>query len=116
MTKHSRERAQQRYNIELSKADECNIINILRSGRGIPLDTDTKEEDLSFAYVKYNNIPLKVLYSQTENRGVRSIITVYPFNVEEYNEAQEQFFQEQIKIAIKFLERNGYTVTKNNVR
>lgn len=112
MTNHSRERAQQRYNLELSQADETNIMNILRSGRGIPLNNETKSDDKKFAYVTYKNIPMKVLYAWSRIKGVKSIVTAYPFDVEEYNRVQQETFDDQIKMAIKFLQKNNYIVYK----
>ena len=114
MSFHSRERAQERYNIELSPSDEVNIINILRSGRGIPLSTDSKSPNRKFAYVLYKNIPLKVLYEVSNNKGVKNIITTYPFDVDEYNKVQQEAFDNYIDMAIKFLQKNKYIVYKRN--
>ena len=112
MSKHSRERASQRYNIELSYADEKNIIEALKQGRGIPLDIDSGEKNKKFAYVVYKNIPLKVLYERSNAKGIKNIITIYPFDTEEYNEVQRQIFDGHIGMAIKFLKANGYIVYK----
>lgn len=110
MSKHSRERASQRYNVELSYADEKNIIEQLRQGRGLPLNIDSGENNKKFAYVVYKNIPLKVLYERSNAKGIKSIITIYPFDCEEYNEVQRQIFDTHIEMAIKFLKANGYIV------
>ena len=78
MSKHSRERASQRYNLNLSYADEKNIIEQLKQGKGIPLNIDSGEKNKKFAYVVFNNIPLKVLYERSNAKGIKNIITIYP--------------------------------------
>lgn len=115
MTKHSRERALERYNIKLSKQDEIAIIDKIRLNLHIPLNLPTKESNMKFAYIVHNNIPLKVLYSRS-NKGVKEIITVYPFDADEYNEVMQDDFKNKIDLAIKFLKKNKYIVYKRNVK
>lgn len=115
MTAHARERATQRYNIELSFDDERKIIHKLRRGECIHLKTDAYQEGMYFAYVIHNNIPLKVLYKESENKGkINKIITVYPFDTEEYNEAEARRFKDKVQMAIDFLKANDYVVTRRN--
>lgn len=109
MTKHSRERALERYNIQLSKADEIAIIDKIKTNLHTPLDIPAKEENMKFAYIVHNNIPLKVLYLRS-NKGVKEIITVYPFDVDEYNKVMQEEFNKKIEAAIKFLKKNKYIV------
>ena len=112
MGKHAQERTKQRHNIDLSFSDERNILYKLRTGKGLPLNTEC-EEGLEFAYVVHRNIPLKVLYCLSEDRKVPyKIITVYPFNVDEYNEVNENDCKNSILRAIEFLKENGYIVYK----
>ena len=85
MSKHSRQRARERYNIELSKIDEQNIITLLRENKFTHLYKSEVEPKRHFAYVIYNNIPIKVLYERSNRGGVKTIVTVYPFDVDEYN-------------------------------
>lgn len=110
MSKHSRERASQRYNLNLSYADEKNIIEQLKQGKGIPLNIDSGEKNKKFAYVVFNNIPLKVLYERSNAKGIKNIITIYPFDCDEYNEVHRQVFDTQIEMAVNFLKTNGYIV------
>lgn len=112
MSRHARERAQQRYNIDLSKTDEKNILFLLNTGRGIPLDQESKDPLREFAYVHYNNIPLKILYEKDERDVVKAIVTTYPFDVDEFNTVNKNKFESQIEMAIKFLKKNNYIVYK----
>lgn len=114
MSKHSRERALQRYNIQLSKSDEQDILEKIRNNQIISLGASEKDKKKIFAYVEHNHIPLKVLYERT-NKGPKSIITVYPFDVDEYNELTKENFQRKINNAIAFLKKNKYIVYKRNV-
>lgn len=113
MSKHSRERAYERYNIELSKKAEKDIMQIIKNNEHTilyPSEQDPKHK--KFCYITYKNKPLKVLYKRTNKGGVSQIITVYPFDVEEYNNAKEQEQIEKINGAIKLLKDNGYIVYK----
>lgn len=110
MGKHSLERIQERYNLDLGYSDEANIISLLKQGKGIPLDIDTGDKKKKFAYVLYKNIPLKVLYEKSCGKGIKSIITTYPLDVDEYNEVHKQSFDTLIDAAIKFLKKSGYIV------
>lgn len=113
MGKHSIERVRQRYNMELSYRDEMNIKNMIKNGRVFPLEQRPDNENMYFAYALYKNIPLKILYSTWEDTGkVRGIVTTYPFDVDEYNELTGKEIEDHIMIAKKFLEANGYEVTK----
>lgn len=113
MGKHSIERAQQRYNMELSYRDEMNIKNMIRNGRTLPLEQPANNENMHFAYVLYKNIPLKVLYSTWEDTGkVRGIVTTYPFDADEYNEITGKEIEDKIDIAKKFLKAHNYVVYK----
>lgn len=111
MGKHSLERIQQRYNLELTYADETNLISLIKQGKGIPLDIDSGDPKKKFAYVVYKNLPLKILYEKS-NKGVKHIITTYPLDVDEYNEVQQRDFDFMIDSSIKFLKKNGYIIYK----
>ena len=47
-----------------------------------------------------------------KNKGVKSIITTYPLDVDEYNEVQQKDFEFMLDSSIKFLKKNGYIVYK----
>lgn len=80
MGKHAIDRARQRYNIDLTYDDEAKIIELIKNGNMILLGTSDRDYSILFAYVIYKHIPLKILY-----KG-KKIITIYPFDVDEYNE------------------------------
>lgn len=112
MTKHSRERAQERYNIELTPADEKQILQKIKSNDCISLQASEKDKHKKFAYVQHHNIPMKVLYMRTNKGGPSKIITIYPFDVDEYNDIYSEIYQSKINCAIKFLKKNKYIVYK----
>lgn len=117
MGKHALERTRQRYNMELSYSDEENIKAMIRNGRAIPIDAETGDEDKHFAYVIYNNVPIKVLYVNWDKTSkLKGIVTVYPIDVDEYNEAAEEALKDRIELTKKFLEANKYVVYKKNGR
>lgn len=107
--KHSQERAISRYNLYLTRKDEQNIIAKLRANDMIFLGTSETDINRKFAYVVYKNIPLKVLYIRNK-RGIKGIVTVYPFDVDEYNMKQAETEQKKINGAIKLLQKHGYKV------
>ena len=110
MTKHAKERDLQRYNLYLSENDKKHILQMLRNNQFMFLG-DSHDANRKFGYVTYNNIPLKVLYYKT-SQGVKSIVTVYPFDVEEYNALMSSNFESKINMAAEFLKSNGYIVYK----
>lgn len=113
MSKHSRERANERYNITLTKKGENEIIEKIQNNEHIHLYSSEQDpKHLKFCYVIYNKIPLKVLYRKTNSRRVSEIITIYPFDVEEYNEYTQKDYNDRINLSIAFLKRNGYIVYK----
>lgn len=112
MTQHAQERALERYNINLSKRDEYAIIEQIRNNAHTPLNLPTTGNNRKFAYVVYKNIPLKVLYERANKGGVKQIITVYPFDAEEYNKVMQLQFDSKIDLAIQFLKKNKYIVYK----
>lgn len=120
MSVHSRKRMQERYNLRINKADEQEIINLLKRNEFIPCGSSQNDpKHLKFAYVNFKHIPIKILYYRSNKKGVQQIITVYPFDVDEYNkmleekerEAKEKF-NANIEYSIMFLKKNGYIVYK----
>lgn len=110
MTKHAVERAKERYNIELTEWDKKQIKEMLRNNQMIFLG-NADSPNKKFAYVTYNHIPIKVLYKRN-CKGVQEIITIYPFDVDEYNEVMSIDFNTRINMAIDFLKKNKYIVYK----
>ncbi len=111
MTNHSRERASERYNLQLDKGDEARIINKIWRGDYLFLGHSETDSKSSFVYVIYKNIPLKVLYHKS-TKGNISIITTYPFDADEYNKLMDEDFKNRINMSINFLQKNGYVVYK----
>lgn len=112
MSKHSKDRIRERYNLELSYADEKNILRLLNKGQGMALDVESKDPNKKFAYVLYKHIPLKVLYEEGEKNEAVNIITSYPFDADEYNEVAHSIFKAHIRAAMGYLRKNGYIVYK----
>ena len=112
MSKHSKDRTMERYNLELSYSDEKKIIRLLNEGKGTYLNMETDDPTRKFAYLLYKNIPLKLLYAEDLNGRVTEIVTAYPFDVEEYNEVSAQEFNSYVDYAAQFLKKNGYVVFK----
>ena len=114
MTEHAKERAFERYNKELSDNDLDQMVKQIEKGEILFIKRSEKNKNMKFCYVKHDHIPYKVLYHNT-NKGRRSktkIITVYPFDWKEYNEALELEKQRQIERAIYLLKKDGYIVYK----
>lgn len=86
---HAKERLQQRYNMDITKKDEYAILDLVNKGEFIPLDLDAHEKDRRFAYVKYKNIPIKILYAFNRKGIALNIVTVFPLDVDEYNEVNK---------------------------
>jgi len=81
MTTHAIERLKERYGKDLSAADISKICSSLKKGRYLVLP-DFKTTDKIKILIKYNDIPLKLVYSKSTNR----IITALPLDVDEYND------------------------------
>lgn len=105
---HSQERAFGRYGKDLSKKDIQNICNLILNNQHIDVGCSDKKDYMKFAYVKYNHIPYKLLYIKSKNEV--KIITMYPFDVDEYNRVVEE---RKIRNYITFLKSKGYIIYKN---
>jgi hypothetical protein len=113
MTYHAIDKSVQRYNMDLT-FDEINyMIGVIKSGKSTPLlHLDTKDPRMSFHFVKYKKIPFKVLYKKKGKNYPASIITIYPLDIDEYNDVMDYIKQDNINKAIQLLKKNGYTVMK----
>ena len=105
---HAQERAESRYNKELTLNDIKGLQKQIQNGNHVIVGHTKDDEDKIFAYIEYHHIPYKVLYTKQE--GKIKIITMYPFDVDEYNKAVEN---RKIKNCIKYLREHGYIVYKN---
>ena len=84
---HAQQRALQRYNTEMDMNDIINIAKQIASGNHILIGPAVKGEGRLLSYTHYNNIPYKVLY-EPQKDWVR-IVTIYPFDVDEYNKLMQ---------------------------
>lgn len=119
MSKHAKERGIQRYNIELSKEDQKTILGYINTNQYYPVCEPTRSKNRFVCYVRFKHVPLKVVYATNKYNFATSIITLLPLNVEEYNEIMNNFlesqnekFDDNISLCIKFLKANGYIVYK----
>lgn len=106
---HAQERGLSRYAKELEMYDIRKIQEKIANKDYLFIGPSEKNEERFFAYVEYKNIPYKVLYANYE-RGPR-VITMYPFDVDEYNKLQEE---RQIEEAVNLLVSKGYVVYKRS--
>ena len=63
ITKHAKERLEQRYNLILTEEDEDSIISLIKNKKSTYLYDSEKDKNCKFCYVVYKNIPLKILYN-----------------------------------------------------
>ena len=112
---HFEERCVERYNIELSEGNIKMLVNTIKRGDYLYIEQSKEDKHRHFAYVVVNHIPIKVLYYKSNRRAIR-IITVYPFDPDEYNSLLDIKKQNKINKAIALLKAEGYIVyrRKNN--
>ena len=112
MSIHSRERASERYNIELSEADERSLLGYINNGQCFKVNQESSKANTAICYVRFRKIPLKVVYLVDKNKKAVNIITTLPFNGEECNKVVQERWERDISNNIKFLKANGYIVYK----
>lgn len=81
---HPQERALQRYNKELEIEDLNKMATLIDMGKHMIVGPAARGNGRFLSYIQYKNIPYKVLHQKQKGRA--RIITVYPFNPDEYNE------------------------------
>lgn len=81
MTTHAIERLKERYGKDLSATDISKICSSLKKGRYLVLP-DFKTTDKIKILIKYNDIPLKLVYAKSVNK----IVTALPLDIDEYND------------------------------
>ena len=115
MTGHALDRIEERYNVVLNYKDLEAIIKQIQRGETLYV-SERESITRCFHYVKYNHIPYKVLYQKPHKRVRAKIVTVYPFDVDEYNELLKIHEQEKelkiIKRFTEYLNTKGYVVYK----
>lgn len=110
MFEHAKQRALERYNREFDDSDLKSIAGMIKNQNHIPLGCSETDKYRKFCYLKYCNIPYKVLYRN--KKGNVQIITIYPLDVDEYNAILDAKMQERIQKKIDFLKSKGYIVYK----
>ena len=111
MTLHAQDRALQRYNKELTEKDMICIQKAIMNNQHTPLYSSKDDKNKKFCYLKHDHIPYKILY--TIRKKQCRIITIYPFDVDEYNNMLEEKEKEKIEKSIAFLKSKGYVIYKN---
>lgn len=107
---HAQERAMQRYNKELTDTDLESIKKAIRNNQHTFLYNAKDDDTKKFCYLKYKHIPYKILYKISKKKC--RIITIYPLDIDEYNNIEDEKKQKKIQSAINLLEQNGYKVTR----
>lgn len=110
MFEHAKQRALERYNREFDDNDLKQICGLIKSQQFIFIGVSETDKYRKFCYLKYCNIPYKVLYRN--RKGKVQIITIYPLDVDEYNAILDAKKQERIQRNIDFLKSQGYIVYK----
>jgi hypothetical protein len=94
MTYHAKDRFQERYNREFTWRDLKEMARLVTIGEALPLHNSPTTPDpgpgLAFYYVVYEHIPYRILITDPKEGRQRSIVTVYPLDVDEYNSAVEK--------------------------
>lgn len=116
MSGHSRERACERYNLELTKGDERAVLGYINAGQCIQLALRSKKENTAICYVKFKKIPMKVVYLMDLKQKAYQIITILPFDADEFNRVVQEEMEKDIENNIKFLKSKGYIVYKRRLR
>lgn len=116
MSEHSRERASERYNLTLTKTDEQCLLGYINSGMCIYLKHKGQTEHTAVCYAKYKKIPIKIVYLMDKGKVARQIITILPFDAEEFNQAVNEQMQTDIENNIKFLKSQGYIVYRRKTK
>ena len=97
-----------KYSLDNKELDDYaigQIINSIKNKEFLYVGDSKEDSRKHFVYVKFNNIPYKVLYiGESKPR----LITIYPIDTDEYNNLVEQ---RKIEKYIKYLEEKGYKVT-----
>ena len=110
MNEHLRERLGGRYNNNnYSQTMHKEMKKQIITGKALFVSKSSKTSKRSIYYCKYNHIPYKVVYDFKSN----SIVTVLPFDSDEYNTLKEEKLQKDIQDAISLLKHHKYIVYKN---
>lgn len=106
MTLHAVKRCQERYNIYLSKRELDNVIMQVLTSQAIYIGKAKGSKTKKLYYAKVNNIPIKVLCNWADFR----IISVFPFDTDEYNLLRDKKRTQKEIEAIALLNRLGYNI------
>lgn len=109
-SKHAIERGFERYNLELDENAIKVIKNQITKGDYLFIKNSDKDKYRKFAYVKYKKLPIKILFYRSKSGKQFEIITIYPFDPDEYNKLLEEKLAIEINDAIKLLKSHKYIV------
>lgn len=82
MSLHALDRIFQRYNKDLTWTDIRNIIKAIKEDKCVFLDA--ANNDCIVVLINYEHIPLKLIYSATEDHK-GAIVTALPLDIDEWN-------------------------------
>ena len=82
MSMHALERIFQRYNKDLTWTDIRNIVKAIKRGECVYLDA--ANNDCIVVLINYEHIPLKLIYSATQDHK-GAIVTALPLDIDEWN-------------------------------
>lgn len=79
---HALDRLNERYGNRFTIADVNKISVLIKKGLCLEIVNDFVDRDRITVLLRYNKIPLKIIYSKTSKR----VVTVLPLDIDEYNE------------------------------
>ena len=79
---HALDRINERYGNNYTISDIFTIITLIKKGLYLEIVKDFVDRDRITVLLRYNNIPMKLVYSKTDEK----IITALPLDIDEYNE------------------------------
>lgn len=79
---HALDRINERYGNKFTITDINNISTLIKKGLCLEIVQDFVDRDRIIVLLRYNNIPLKLVYSQKSKR----VVTALPLDIDEYNE------------------------------
>lgn len=81
MTKHALNRINERYGNRFSMDDIHTLCTILKNGKYLEIVKDFVNRDKITVLIRYNNIPLKLVYAPKN----KVIVTALPLDIDEFN-------------------------------
>lgn len=82
MTIHALKRINERYGNHFTMEDINILCSLMRKGQYLEIVNDFNPKDKITVLIRYNNIPLKLIYAQKQ----KAIVTALPLDIDEFNE------------------------------